>query len=181
MLEGSNARHGELSSIIRTCEQNLEMTLVACSLVAKKLDGIKSCRVAPKVLCGDCLILYKAILIHIRMGRNSVLLHPVWLPIGTLERRLAVALVGAPVCCLTRLAAVLFRSQWTGATARQGEGSHRDQKTGFASCISRRLAACAQREVCGGRRSHGDDAEVARENGGSVSSVLSMQELRLLL
>ena len=111
MLEGSNARHGELSSIIRTCEQNLEMTLVACSLVAKKLDGIKSCRVAPKVLCGVCLVLYIAILIHIIMGMNSVLFHPVWLPIGTLERRLAVALVGVPLCCLAGFTAVLLRSQ----------------------------------------------------------------------
>ena len=102
---------GDVSSVIRTCEQNLEMTLVARSLVASELNGVKSWHVAPKVLCGVCLVLHIAILIHISMSRNSVLLHPVWLPIGTLERRLAVALVGVPVCCLAGFTAVLLRSQ----------------------------------------------------------------------
>lgn len=68
---------GDVSLVIRTCEQDLEMILVARSLVTRKLNGVKSWHVAPEVLCGVHLVLYKAILIDIRMGKNTVLFHPV--------------------------------------------------------------------------------------------------------
>ena len=80
------------------------------------------------------------------------------------------------ICCSTVEKSV----NWRCGKAKKGR-SHSDEKTGFTSCIPRRLAACAQRDVCGGGRSHGDDTEVAREGGGSVSSVLSMQKAATLV
>lgn len=80
------------------------------------------------------------------------------------------------ICCSTVEKSV----SWRCSEAKRGR-SHRDQKTGFASCITRRLAACAQRDACNARRNHGDVVGVAREDAGSVSRALSIKKAATLV